>query len=154
MRTCFVCEECGEGCYEKIEERNKQLKATIAELIRINQKQSKLIETKRRTIVKGNSVLENKNIIKRIKEDIKKKGCSLCGYNKCNRALEFHHLKTKERDISKITSPEILKQEFENNPIVLLCANCHRELHSGVVFKDIEKHIVKLRETVICSIKL
>ena len=57
--------------------------------------------------------------------------CSKCGYNKCNAALEFHHVdkSTKEFEIAgakygwKRMKPEIEK-------CILLCANCHREHHN------------------------
>ena len=59
--------------------------------------------------------------------------CSMCGYNKCIEALDFHHLDSSEKDFGisakgYTRSWEIVKQELDK--CVLLCANCHRELHS------------------------
>ena len=60
------------------------------------------------------------------------KGCSVCGYNKCSAALDFHHEGEKELNISKAIanrrSLKIIKEEMEK--CVVLCANCHREIHS------------------------
>ena len=61
--------------------------------------------------------------------------CEICGYNKCISALEFHH-KTEDKDnhlaiIIKNASKEKVLKEVEK--CILLCANCHRELHSGCV---------------------
>jgi len=57
--------------------------------------------------------------------------CKICGYNKCVTALEFHHHQTnKEGNIStllKNESRQKLLKEVEK--CILLCANCHRELH-------------------------
>ena len=56
--------------------------------------------------------------------------CSLCGYNKCTSALEFHHIdpSNKEYEIAaKNKSFENMKSELDK--CVLLCANCHREAH-------------------------
>jgi len=60
--------------------------------------------------------------------------CSVCGYDKCVEALEFHHLdptvKEKHsngRGIDRRRSFE--KQKPELDKCVLLCANCHREVH-------------------------
>lgn len=62
--------------------------------------------------------------------------CSKCGYNKCNSALEFHHLDPNEKDIDYLNqrmSFEKLKPELDK--CILVCANCHREIHS--LTKDI-----------------
>ncbi|MCF0124740.1 MAG: hypothetical protein HUJ68_03110 [Clostridia bacterium] len=60
--------------------------------------------------------------------------CCLCGYNKCVSALDFHHMDktTKEFDISKYTNSCDFSEELieELKKCVLLCANCHRYLHS------------------------
>ncbi len=65
---------------------------------------------------------------------IKLKGgkCERCGYNKCNRALEFHHLDPTQKDfgISKNLNKDfdILKQEISK--CILVCSNCHAEIHN------------------------
>ena len=58
--------------------------------------------------------------------------CEFCGYNKCIEALEFHHIDetTKEFAISGSTK-SLEKQKKEADKCYMLCANCHRELHSG-----------------------
>ena len=56
--------------------------------------------------------------------------CVRCGYNKCNRALEFHHIdgQQKERNISKLLySWTRLVKELKK--CTLLCSNCHEEVH-------------------------
>ena len=59
--------------------------------------------------------------------------CVLCGYDKCARALCVHHLdpSKKEFAFSKINfSWEKVERELQN--CVLLCANCHMEVHEGM----------------------
>ena len=59
--------------------------------------------------------------------------CSMCGYNKCEAALEFHHLDPLLKDFSVSTrglTRSWDKIEKELNKYILLCANCHREIHS------------------------
>jgi 5-methylcytosine-specific restriction endonuclease McrA len=61
--------------------------------------------------------------------------CTLCGYSKCKDALEFHHKndKNKKFGISKdglTRSWERVRNEIEK--CILVCANCHRELHSNI----------------------
>lgn len=58
--------------------------------------------------------------------------CEICGYNKCIEALEFHHTNPEEKEFGicngDIKSVERLK--IEADKCILVCANCHRELHS------------------------
>lgn len=57
--------------------------------------------------------------------------CAHCGYNKCMRALEFHHLDPTEKDfgISKILTRSVASLKEEADKCILLCANCHAEEH-------------------------
>lgn len=77
--------------------------------------------------------------------------CSICGYDKCQGALEFHHLKDKAEMPSYIIrrwSWEKTKEELDK--CLLVCANCHREIHDNQI--DLEKHMLlsdlRLREEI------
>jgi len=57
--------------------------------------------------------------------------CKICGYSKCNDAFDFHHEKGNKEDhintfLKSGSRQKILK---EAKKCILLCANCHRELH-------------------------
>lgn len=76
------------------------------------------------------------NVTKRRREFkeklIKYKGgkCEICGYDKCVDALEFHHLEPNKKEFTisgKIISLERAKKEIDK--CILVCANCHREIH-------------------------
>ena len=59
--------------------------------------------------------------------------CQSCGYNKCLEALEFHHIDPKQKDFSisqygHSRSWERVRKELDK--CVILCANCHREIHA------------------------
>ncbi|TNF55220.1 HNH endonuclease [bacterium] len=59
--------------------------------------------------------------------------CSRCGYSKCLEALEFHHINSDGKDFGisdkgYTRSWEKIKEELDK--CTLLCANCHREIHS------------------------
>ncbi|HEV2389345.1 MAG TPA: hypothetical protein VGS04_01340 [Nitrososphaerales archaeon] len=61
--------------------------------------------------------------------------CILCGYDRCNAALEFHHLDRaiKSFGLSRkgITrSWDSIRTELDK--CILICANCHREVEAGV----------------------
>jgi hypothetical protein len=55
--------------------------------------------------------------------------CCLCGYNKCLRALEFHHRERdhKEFSIARMMSMSWAKVKKELDKCDLICSNCHRE---------------------------
>ena len=55
--------------------------------------------------------------------------CQICGYDKCVGALEFHHKKKKEAKISRIYNRGWKRILQEANKTILVCANCHREIH-------------------------
>lgn len=60
--------------------------------------------------------------------------CQICGYNRCNEALDFHHLDPSEKDFSlsgQHKPIELLKKEVDK--CILLCCRCHREIHAGVI---------------------
>lgn len=56
--------------------------------------------------------------------------CNICGYDKCIEALAFHHLDPLEKDFTiggKSWGFEKLKLEADK--CILLCSNCHIEVH-------------------------
>lgn len=71
--------------------------------------------------------------------------CEYCGYNRCYEALDFHHKDLKEKEFNighsffKKGKEKILE---EIKKCIVLCSNCHRELH----FKEKQKTILKKRE--------
>lgn len=62
--------------------------------------------------------------------------CRLCGYSRCQAALEFHHLdpSTKSFALSmRGCTRSIEKLREEASKCVLLCATCHAEVEAGFV---------------------
>lgn len=58
--------------------------------------------------------------------------CERCGYNKCPAALEFHHLDPSEKDFgisSNGISRSFEKCKVEVDKCILVCSNCHAEIH-------------------------
>lgn len=61
--------------------------------------------------------------------------CQCCKYNKYIGALEFHHINPDEKDFG--ISVKGYTISWENNKkeldkCVLVCSNCHREIHAGL----------------------
>lgn len=69
--------------------------------------------------------------------DYKGGKCMICGYNKCIKALEFHHIDPNEKDFSLSSVSkcfETIKKELDK--CILLCANCHREEHDRLLLEN------------------
>ncbi len=87
-------------------------------------KKNKILKTKSQAVVDWR---KRKKI-----ELVKYKGgcCEKCGYNKSYEVLQFHHINPNEKDFTisgKSYSVERLKKEVDK--CILVCANCHREIH-------------------------
>lgn len=62
--------------------------------------------------------------------------CIFCGYSKYIGALDFHHIRNDGKDFGisdkgYTRSWERTKKELDK--CILVCANCHRELHAGIL---------------------
>lgn len=84
---------------------------------------------KKRIIIKMNGA----NKLRRILLSIKLYKCNKCGYDKCKRALCFHHLNEDTKSFT-LDSNNLMKKnmndiliEFEK--CIILCQNCHSDLH-------------------------
>lgn len=60
--------------------------------------------------------------------------CLLCGYDRCISALEFHHVDPREKRfaLSLRAARSLERLRAEARKCVLLCANCHCEVESGI----------------------
>ena len=72
---------------------------------------------------------------KKIMHELKINGCSICGYNKCDEALDFHHVNPRNKKFNvTVTSLNGLGLEkilIEMNKCILICSNCHDEIEWG-----------------------
>lgn len=77
--------------------------------------------------------------------------CQLCGYNKTVRNLTFHHLRDKEFSLSSRSFQfSMNKIVGELKKCVLVCHNCHGEIHEGIIAKSV---VEKLNKRVISLLK-
>lgn len=82
--------------------------------------------------------------VKKLKEEFGGK-CVLCGYDKSLAALQFHHTDPNEKEFTlgqkRGYKLETLKKELEK--CILVCANCHSEIHSGDYHSELIKNGLK-----------
>jgi transposase len=79
------------------------------------------------------AVAKRRRSLKRILVEEAGGGCVLCGYSRCDRALEFHHLDPKQKQF-QITSHtrSLTRLRVEASKCMLLCSNCHAEVEAGI----------------------
>lgn len=95
-----------------------------------------------------NHVSNYRQKIKQKLVDYKGGKCEICGYNKCISALEFHHLDPNEKDFS-ISNSKVLsfdKCKSEVDKCILVCANCHREIHYNQVLENRKQNEINEKE--------
>ncbi len=74
------------------------------------------------------SKIRRRDFLRQIKME---RGCFFCGYRKCPEALQFHHM-TGEKDFQLSELSQSMERLYaELNKCMVICANCHFELHHG-----------------------
>jgi cytochrome c553 len=61
--------------------------------------------------------------------------CAVCGYERCAVALHFHHVDptTKLFAVNMARGKSLAAYRAEAEKCVLLCANCHAEVETGMI---------------------
>lgn len=79
------------------------------------------------------AVKKRRKKVRRMAVEYKGGCCEKCGYNRCLEALEFHHKNPSRKDFaisSKGYTRSWERVRSELDKCVMLCANCHREVHA------------------------
>lgn len=81
------------------------------------------------------AVQKRREKVKQMAVEYKGGKCEICGYNKYAGALDFHHKDPSKKDFGiahdgHTKSWEKVKKELDK--CMLVCANCHREIHSKI----------------------
>jgi hypothetical protein len=81
------------------------------------------------------AVAERRRKLKSMLIEYKGGKCVLCGYRRYAGAFDLHHLNSSEKEfglsVRGLTrSWDKIKKEADK--CVLVCANCHREVHGGI----------------------
>lgn len=86
-------------------------------------------------ICTNNAALNRQHSLKKLAVEYKGGKCEKCGYLKYTGALEFHHKIPNEKDFNlsqktKSNFNEEIRKELDK--CILLCSNCHREIHHEI----------------------
>jgi hypothetical protein len=94
----------------------------------------KFIPYKQRAKYLINAVKRRRRHIKEMAVMYKGGACETCGYDRDVTALDFHHIEEDTKDFgigSKGYTRSWEKVKEELDKCIMVCANCHREIHSG-----------------------
>jgi len=86
-------------------------------------------------ICRSTRVIERRRAVKRMLLDEAGGRCIICGYERCVAALHFHHLDPSQKSFTLAlggNTRAIAKARAEASKCVVLCANCHAEVESGL----------------------
>jgi len=124
-KYCLTCSPFGSGNTKKLEKPKKETKKRGEKYAKWQKKARKERKEKLVNLAGGK--------------------CVICGYNRCHKALEFHHkIEDEKNDKSFGISQNGMLAKWsklteEVQKCVLLCSNCHREVHENLHPKLVEK---------------
>lgn len=63
--------------------------------------------------------------------------CCKCGYDKCIDALEFHHENQDEKEFKLGSGNTMSWKDYKSEAMkcILVCSNCHKEIHAEIGYK-------------------
>lgn len=127
-KYCLACSPIGKGGRPDLKLNPEYIGATEEQRRTISGERAKKRSNEKRT--KRRRDMAAKMI------EYKGGKCQICGYDRCSRALEFHHLDPSKKDFTLARTAwarswDVVKAELDK--CALLCANCHREVEAGLV---------------------
>lgn len=142
---------CYDGCFEEVpagrkycckEHRSKQKSNRVK-----NGLQKPRLTPEQKAFNTKKSIGELRNERKKSYIDYCGGKCVICGYNNYQGALHFHHVNPDSKDRTVKLSGNCISWDRAKNELdkcVLLCGNCHSEVHAGVTdlsgYVDLSKY--------------
>lgn len=81
------------------------------------------------------AVANRRKVLKSKALEYKGGQCQVCGYKRYVGALEFHHLDPQKKDFGigyKGYTRSWVTVQKELDKCILVCSNCHQEIHGGL----------------------
>lgn len=118
--------------YKTHTKKETALKFGVSDTTVIKHSDRKIVDAKNNA---KNYRLKRRTLLKQKAVVYKGGKCVKCGYEKCNQALEFHHINPIEKDFSIAGNYNISWERIkcELDKCILVCSNCHKEIHAGIV---------------------
>jgi len=107
-------------------------KFTVLKYVKTNKR--KLLTEKERKQKSVDASLRSRRVLKEKLVEYKGGKCEICGYDRCIKAMDFHHRNPNDKkfELTYMNRKwETLREEVDK--CVLVCSNCHREIHAGYI---------------------
>ena len=120
------CKNCGLGFRSDGKKR-------YCNICLAHRRKKRVLESSRKRMIRNREFLKNYKTGKQ---------CEMCGYDKYPEILVFHHKNKSEKSkginvlMKTLTNTDTIKQEIEK--CMLLCANCHSEIHLQEKYRIME----------------
>lgn len=147
MKKCYTCRKImDESCFNKNKGRKDGINSVCRECSRKRSRQYySENKEKHKRVVKENKKEYRLLLKKWLDDTIRSKGCSCCE-EKAICCLDFHHLEDKEEVVSRlIGNLSVRRLEMEINKCVILCSNCHRKIHNGLIKFPLDKRLKEVK---------
>lgn len=145
MPRCIKCDKefpnriMIEGKYRNLQRRKYCLECSPFgehNTVQIHKEINKELKEKEKKAKRVRATQKRRDKIKKQAVEYKGGKCQICGYDKYVGALEFHHINPEEKEFGISASGntrawETIKPELDK--CIMVCANCHREIHAGLV---------------------
>lgn len=118
------------GSLRKTSEKFNVSRGTLRKVI----KNEDVITKRPKKVSKSQAVIDWRRRQKRKLVEYKGGKCEVCGYDRCDKALEFHHIDPNMKDFNisgRSYSFDRMKNEVDK--CILICSNCHKEVHDDLV---------------------
>lgn len=135
MKKCTICkQDKDESEFNKNKTRKDGLNTLCKECSRKNSHKYYNDNLKYHKKQVRKRILSQRKLAADFVNKLRSQGCSLCTEKEAC-CIDFHHVKNKSYLISRLLqsnpSEKIVMEEI--NKCILLCANCHRKVHRGIL---------------------
>lgn len=133
MKHCNKCDTTKPVTeFNKNSRKPDGLQAWCRDCCKRSNNDSYRVSEKRRDTIRTRNKTELA-LVRGIVNFYKSQGCLLCEEN-CSDCMDFHHVNAdKDANISEILQYGKRKVLAEISKCVILCSNCHRKVHAGII---------------------
>lgn len=135
MKKCYGCaKEKPKTDFSKNKSKPDGLQTRCKSCSSVANKRTYETLPHRRVAIAERNIATRKKHTKLVNRVKRFSGCKVCGEREPV-VLDFHHLdpKSKDREVPHLIGYSIERLRQEIRKCVVLCANCHRKVHAGLL---------------------